>query len=59
MTIEKYIVVGRLSAAAMCIVCACVLGVRGSDDWGWFLFVACLLGMITYDKDTGVDGVEP
>ena len=35
--------------------CLCVLGavyiaVTGSDGWGWFLFVAVLLGSVKYNS---------
>lgn len=34
----------RWFSVLICIVCAAWVGASGHDGWGWFLFVALLLG---------------
>jgi len=36
----------RLLAACICVAGATFLAVYGIDGWGWFLFVAVLLGCV-------------
>ncbi|MBB5151795.1 hypothetical protein HNR69_001247 [Histophilus somni] len=30
--------------ATLCLVCACIIACSGNNGWGWFLFVALLVG---------------
>ena len=44
---NSLLVAFRLVAACICAIGAVLLALHGTDGWGWFLFVAFLLGEIT------------
>lgn len=47
MNVLTMIVAGRMIAAVCSVLSALWLAARGLDGWGWFLFVAAILGTVT------------
>lgn len=47
MSSVRTVIIGRLLVAAILSIAAGVLALNGRDGWGWFLFIALILGAIT------------